>query len=205
MPYYAQPPPLRHHADSDPRPRGLSPPVIPHNLGMKDDTFWVLIDRVRHEYDELDDQCTFLGETLRQLSPSDCRQAGLCFDRVMQRAYNWPLWGAAFIIGGGCSDDLFTDFRASLIMRGKTIFETALRNPDTLADLVIPKEWWFFEGFQYEVHEAVDAVMDDLNSNDLSDGPESREDDETEPTGEEWSENELANLLPRLFAKYADQ
>lgn len=172
---------------------------------MNDQTFWTLIERVRGEYDELDAQCTQLGEALQQLPPNDCRSAGKCFDRAMQRAYDWKLWAAAFIIGGGCSDDLFMDFRASLIMRGRTIFEAALSNPDTLADLTLAEDEWFYEGFQYEVHEAVDAAMDELPPDDLSDDSENEQAERAEPTGEEWNENELAQLLPRLYGKHSGE
>lgn len=32
--------------------------------------------------------------------------------------YRRDLWAAAYIIGGGCSDDSFIDFRAGLIAQG---------------------------------------------------------------------------------------
>ncbi|MCK5353817.1 MAG: DUF4240 domain-containing protein, partial [Methyloprofundus sp.] len=43
-------------------------------------------------------------------------------------------WGAAYIIGGGCSDDSFIDFRYGLISKGKMIYESAIKDPDSLAD-----------------------------------------------------------------------
>ena len=35
-----------------------------------------------------------------------------------ERAYTWDLWGAAYVIEDGCSDDCFRDFRAYLISLG---------------------------------------------------------------------------------------
>ena len=32
--------------------------------------------------------------------------------------YRWDMWAAAYLIGGGCSDDGFIDFRAGLIAQG---------------------------------------------------------------------------------------
>jgi len=54
---------------------------------------------------------------------------------LTRRAYDWLLWAAAYRIGGGCSDDAFIDFRASLVLQGRETFERALRDPDSLADL----------------------------------------------------------------------
>lgn len=164
---------------------------------MDETAFWKLIDRVRNEYpDDLDDQCTHLGEVLQRLPPAACLSAGRWFDVAIQRAYHWPLWGAAFVIGGGCSDDSFMDFRAALIMKGRAVFEAALRDPDSLADLTLDADVWFFEGYQYVVREAMDVAVDNGASEEIPEHPQ-------DPTGEEWREDELATLLPRLHAKHA--
>ena len=41
------------------------------------------------------------------------------FNRAMDDAYIWDLWGAAYLINGGCSDDGFAYFRSWLISRGR--------------------------------------------------------------------------------------
>ena len=56
----------------------------------------------------------------------------------MADAYTWDLWGAAYLINGGCSDDGFAYFRSWLISRGRAAYEEAVRDPDSLADLVDP-------------------------------------------------------------------
>jgi Protein of unknown function (DUF4240) len=40
---------------------------------------------------------------------------------------------AAYLIGGGCSDDSFTDFRAGLIAAGRGWYEKVMSSPDSLA------------------------------------------------------------------------
>lgn len=45
----------------------------------------------------------------------------------------WNLWGAAYVINGGCSDDCFEYFRGWLVLQGRETFERALANPDSLA------------------------------------------------------------------------
>jgi hypothetical protein len=61
----------------------------------------------------------------------------LAFDREFQnqlaRSYTWNLWGAGYVINGGCSDDCFEYFRAWLIMQGRQTFERALQDGDSLA------------------------------------------------------------------------
>lgn len=48
--------------------------------------------------------------------------------------YRWDVWAAAYLIGGGCSDDSFTDFRAGLIAQGRDWYRKAAGSPDSLAD-----------------------------------------------------------------------
>jgi hypothetical protein len=50
-------------------------------------------------------------------------------------SYRWDLWGAAYLLNGGCSDDGFEYFRGWLIAQGHEVFERVLEDPDVLADL----------------------------------------------------------------------
>lgn len=54
---------------------------------------------------------------------------------LMADSYVNPLWAAAYLINGGCSDDGFDYFRGWLIAQGREVFERAVAGPDTLADL----------------------------------------------------------------------
>ncbi|WP_030057784.1 MULTISPECIES: DUF4240 domain-containing protein [Streptomyces] len=56
------------------------------------------------------------------------------FDEVHGAVYRWDVWAAAYLIGGGCSDDSFMDFRAGLIALGRDWYEQAAAQPDELAD-----------------------------------------------------------------------
>lgn len=56
------------------------------------------------------------------------------FDQVHAAVYRWDLWAAACLIGGGCSDDSFIDFRAGLIAQGRQWYQEAAASPDSLAD-----------------------------------------------------------------------
>lgn len=54
---------------------------------------------------------------------------------LMADSYQNPLWAAAYVVNGGCSDDGFDYFRGWLIAQGRTVFERAVADPDTLAVL----------------------------------------------------------------------
>src|SRR5882672_4855014 len=73
------------------------------------------------------------------LTPEELLDFESCFDRVHKESYAWSLWGAAYLMNGGCSDDGFEYFRAWLIAQGRQPFEMALEDPDTLATLVNPE------------------------------------------------------------------
>src|SRR5438067_2330309 len=66
----------------------------------------------------------------------------LAFDHwwnvALAEAYFWDLWGAAYLINGGCSDDGFEYFRRWLILQGSDVFKAAIKQPDSLADVVNP-------------------------------------------------------------------
>src|SRR5437868_5917368 len=51
----------------------------------------------------------------------------------MVESYRSDLWGAAYIMRDGCSDDGFDYFRGWLIAQGEAVFAEALRNPESLA------------------------------------------------------------------------
>ena len=48
--------------------------------------------------------------------------------------YSWDLWGAAYLLMGGCSDDCFTDFRSWIVAQGQAYFEAVRSDPQALAD-----------------------------------------------------------------------
>ncbi|MFC8406814.1 DUF4240 domain-containing protein [Streptomyces griseoincarnatus] len=56
---------------------------------------------------------------------------------LMADSYTNPLWAAAYVINGGCSDDGFDYFRGWLIAQGREIFERAVADPDALAELPV--------------------------------------------------------------------
>ncbi|WP_042369675.1 DUF4240 domain-containing protein [Streptacidiphilus neutrinimicus] len=59
---------------------------------------------------------------------------------LMEESYRSPLWAAAYLINGGCSDDGFDYFRGWLILQGQEVFERVIAEPDVLAELAPVRE-----------------------------------------------------------------
>lgn len=55
------------------------------------------------------------------------------FEEIHEAVCRWYLWTAVYLIGGGSSDDSFTDFRAGLIALGSDWYEQAAVCPDSFA------------------------------------------------------------------------
>ncbi|MFD6421613.1 DUF4240 domain-containing protein [Streptomyces sp. NPDC060198] len=91
------------------------------------------------------------------------------FDEVRAAVYRWDVWAAAYLIGGGCSDDSFTDFRAGLIALGRHWYEKAAACPDSLAEhpaviaaaTVHRDEALFYEEVNYAASEAFARITGD--------------------------------------------
>ena len=171
---------------------------------MNKAAFWKLIDASRESAGgDLDKQVADLRDRVEQLDPREIIQFGKLFDDYWARAYTWDLWAAAYILGGGCSDDGFLDFRGWLISRGERVYEEALRDPETLARVVNADagDECQCEGFQYVAREAWDSKT----RNRQGDFPAGEIMQADEPAGESWSEegDDLARRFPKLWRKFA--
>ena len=67
------------------------------------------------------------------------------FQEATARANHWDLWGAAYLIHGVVSDDMFWDVRAGLVALGQEAFEAALADADSLASVKDVVERTLFE------------------------------------------------------------
>lgn len=105
---------------------------------MPDERFWSLVGRTTKFENQRDRQITALRAELRKLSVDEVEAFENVFDDLMKRSYSWDLWGAAYVIHGGASDDDFEYFRCWLISKGRATFERTLADPDGLADLLAP-------------------------------------------------------------------
>jgi len=113
--------------------------------------FWRIVDATVASSDEA--QLARLRAALEALPDEDIVIFQTEFRKNSARAYSWDVWGAAYVINGGCSDDCFADFRSWLITRGQKIFEAALAKPDSLANVPGLAQVEGFESFQYVAEE----------------------------------------------------
>jgi hypothetical protein len=98
---------------------------------MKKPDFWKHIELSKRSDPEEHEER--LVNRLSKLPPSDILQFEKWWNSVHDAAYTWKLWGAAYLMNGGCSDDGFVYFRSWLILKGEAIYAAALKDPDTLS------------------------------------------------------------------------
>jgi hypothetical protein len=102
--------------------------LIPEVSGLDKGRFWKLIAKAKKGEEGL-------RRLLRGLSPQDLIAFQKQFTEVYFASYHWDLWGAAYVINGGCSNDGFDYFRGGLILQGRKTFENAVKNTESLERL----------------------------------------------------------------------
>jgi len=164
---------------------------------MTDEQFWAIVEAARVQAGgNTDSRVPHLGAKLAQLPLSEIEGFQKKYDETIHLANRWDLWGAAYLMNGGCSDDGFRYFCHWLISEGREQFEEALNNPDALAD--VPRQDYFeLEAFAYEALKAYEAKGGGELERDFTI-------EFAQPQGTEWSEEELPSLFPRLAKKYGE-
>ena len=160
--------------------------------------FWATIARVRGGASATPDGLLeSLEVELSKLTVADLQAFEHHWSACLARAYTRKVWAAAYIIGGGCSDDAFWDFRSTLIMQGRAFFEAALADPDSLADADYSEDdennYPFFEGYQY-----VAPIIEAKGGEELP-GPTPHP---KTALGDRWKDEDLPRLFPKLAAKF---
>ena len=117
-------------------------------ISKDEEWFWDIIDESRGSKKKINHakQIKNLIMVLSSLVPNEILQFNRRFHFLLKQSYRWDLWGAAFIINGGCSDDTFDYFRSWLIGQGKQAFYNSIANPETLRDILKPNEEYEWEG-----------------------------------------------------------
>lgn len=163
---------------------------------MESEKFWKIIEITRSEsIGDYEKQQSQLEKELLKLTANEVLEFDNKFRTLRGEIYNWDFWAAAYIINGGCSDDCFSDFRGWLIGQGRTIYENAIKDIETLAELneTNDGDW---EGLSYVPTD----VYKKKTGNDMPTGIQ----ENFEITGQEWEEdeNDLKGKFPKLWAKF---
>ncbi|WP_458244717.1 DUF4240 domain-containing protein [Streptomyces sp. MAI_2237] len=98
------------------------------------DRFWDLIESARSSAAVSGVPfATSLVDSLAARPAQEILEYAERFDEAQDALYRWDVWAAAYLIGGGCSDDSFMDFRAGIIAAGRDWYERTALAPDSLA------------------------------------------------------------------------
>ena len=156
--------------------------------------FWQLVADTRDAAgNDTGRQSELLEERLSHLPPEQIVDFQRIREGLDRQAYTWDIWGAAYVIEDGCSDDCFRDFRAYLISLGPGPYEAALRDPDSLAPVVEDAEEGDWEN-------ADDVAPDAYESATGEDFPGDSSDLSGDPRGEPWDDEEQETLVQRYPA-----
>lgn len=191
-----------------------------HDARMDTEAYWQLVDEARARAGratapgstiEADDVADALRAVLVERGVEVTREADAAFDELVATAHGPRLWGAAYVIGGGCSDDGFDYFLGWLVAQGREVFERAVDDPDSLADVVT-------EGTEAESEDMLGAAWDAYEELTGEEFPEDDldadgEEDDDEPADDEvtteafWDfddDAEMRRRYPRLTAMFLD-
>ncbi|MEV0097323.1 DUF4240 domain-containing protein [Streptomyces sp. NPDC050738] len=131
---------------------------------MDTEAFWGLIHTARSTNQPFHEA---LVDLLVARSKTEILSYQEHFDQARGALYRWDIWAAAYLIGGGCSDDSFMDFRAGLIAQGRTWYDQAAGDPDSLAahpaalaslGTIDRSEELFYEEVNYAASEAFERI-----------------------------------------------
>jgi hypothetical protein len=180
---------------------------------MKKEQFWALIAAFKAEEEE---DTESLVETLSTYSVDDIAQFEMYFQTAMNQSYTSELWGAAFTILGGCSNDSFDYFRGWLIAQGQEFFEAAVQQPEALATLIpddyeeedlIPEweEMLSVGGEALTLKQTGDIEWDDEIQDQLDELMEKHGYTCSAPDIDlDWEEDDLPTRYPKLWARFGE-
>ncbi len=161
---------------------------------MDEEQFWTIIKLTKdNSGGDYERQQQELSKELSKLTPEEVILFSNRFRHFRGEANSWALWGAIYIINGGCGDDSFNDFREWVIGQGKDFYYNTVKDPETLIDKKIPDEW---EGLGY-----VPATVFERLTGQQMPYPYKENFD---TTGDPWEEDgdDLKLRFPKLSAKF---
>ncbi|GAA1497598.1 DUF4240 domain-containing protein [Paeniglutamicibacter kerguelensis] len=180
--------------------------VEPELRYMKNGKFWDIIDRsLEASGGSTGRQAVELEEILAAMPPEQIASFNATFVSKNLELYTWELWGAAYVLVGGCLDDCFEYFRNWVVGQGSDYHQAVKRDPQVLADgrLRSDVEIGDAESLAYT---GADAYLRSSGGRELyEDYPESPSTIAgEEPWGTAWDEEEVENLYPGLTPLPAD-
>jgi hypothetical protein len=174
--------------------------------------FWSLIEKSR----EFENQAEWLTEVLTQKELEEVVNFEYSFQELMNTSYISRLWGAAFVLMGGCSDDAFDYFRGWLIGQGEEIFNKVMKDPEFLAEY-INEDNLDDEGYPqneelltvgldaYTLIKTGDSEWDDNIYDELLEALNNKGFQPATDIEFDWEEDDLEDLFPTLWERFGEE
>ncbi|WP_433344122.1 DUF4240 domain-containing protein [Micromonospora sp. CA-111912] len=173
---------------------------------MRTDDFWQLIDRARAGGGGAAGPVAARAVALlAERDAADIVGYAQHQRRVMAASHRADLWGAAYLINGGASDDGFEYFRGWLITQGREVFARAVADPDSLAALPRIRQA-ALTGEEFEAEQMLTVAEEAYRKATASELPAVPETPYPE-LGEFWDfddEEEARRRLPKLAALFVE-
>lgn len=168
-------------------------------MSMEITDFWRLIEAAKVKSRGV---CEAQAETLRallaDLPAEEIAEFNRIFIELHQRAYQGNLWEAGSIINSDQgSSDGFIYFRSWLIGQGQAMYERALEDPETLAEVGVAPREADCEELMYAAWFAYDDKTGDVPTEMYESVSVTGE-----PIGGYWEDRDLKRHFPRLCAMY---
>ncbi|MCC6484649.1 MAG: DUF4240 domain-containing protein [Armatimonadetes bacterium] len=154
--------------------------------------FWEIIERSRSSYADCADHARKLSILLEALNPEEIISFDAQLRELLVRAFRWDVWGAAYIVLGGCSDEEFESFRLWLIGQGEDAFEQVIAEPEAVLEYLAEEEPPQCEELLY----AASWAYENQTGRPL---PIPEVSHPLEPEGEPWDEEDLRTMFPDLY------
>ena len=172
---------------------------------MNETEFWGLINLSRRSVSDVAEMPKWLLSHLEEMPVAEIADFGRHFRNASWSAYDKRLWAAAIAISDHFgSDDSFSDFCDWLVAQGKEVFDRALADPDSLADLdfagdgdVIESEGFSMASVAFEAYKKKTGRKDFSKELGLLPPPELKN-----PNIWDGEPETLKQIVPRLYAKF---
>lgn len=172
--------------------------------------FWAIIHSTIYAQDQKE-QMELIREELSKLENLQIVLFNKILKRLKDRATCWEIFGAGHVIKGIGICECFESFLLWIISKGKSVYENALKNPDSLSDVITQRdidEGVSFEKLSYIVwdvykEKAGKKMLGDERS-DSEPGKDRDIDDAEEMLGEPDWDNPLFPKLGNLNIDYLE-
>jgi hypothetical protein len=174
---------------------------------MDKNVFWQLIETAKKDSGaDQQVQEQVLISSLAKYAPEEIVEFECLMREYLIAADDFGIMAAQKIIDGYVSDDPYLYFRCWLVGQGEVVFQNALQRPDSLAT-VVEDPYSEFEALLY----VATAAYEQRTGQQEEDESYPREiaaargldyDFNSVTKGEDWTEEQLPKLLPKLWAKF---